>query len=291
MHPLKRPLVLIWNAVNHALVQAVEIGGSAARGQFERCNVCGQWSLMVRRPRVIPPRLVDMWGLTRRQARALLRKESLDCLRCGAKLRGRRLAQVVVRMLFDDAAHPPESLSAWVRTQCAQRLTIAEINRIDGVHQIMAGLPGLRYSDYNAPGVPHEDLTRLSYPDETFDLVLTSETLEHVPDLNAAIGEIRRVLRPGGLHIFTIPLLATVERTFARARLGADGTIEPLRGPLLHHPAGDAGYPVFTEFGLDFADRLSESGFEVQIHFLPVTDDDVAQVWVARKVQQPVSPG
>ena len=49
----------------------------------------------------------------------------------------------------------------------------------------------------------------------SFDLVLTSETLEHVPDLAAASREIRRVLVPGGRHIFTIPLLPDVPRTFA----------------------------------------------------------------------------
>ena len=56
-------------------------------------------------------------------------------------------------------------------------------------------------------GFRSEDLTRLTYSDASFDLVLTSETLEHVPDLEAALREIRRVLVPGGRHIFTIPQL------------------------------------------------------------------------------------
>ncbi|HEV2837133.1 MAG TPA: class I SAM-dependent methyltransferase [Pyrinomonadaceae bacterium] len=42
------------------------------------------------------------------------------------------------------------------------------------------------------------DAERLDFPDETFDLVYSHGVLHHTPDTQAAVGEIHRVLRPGG---------------------------------------------------------------------------------------------
>ncbi len=124
---------------------------------------------------------------------------------------------------------------------------------------------------------------RLSYPDASFDLVLTSETLEHVPDLATAIGEIRRVLVPGGRHVFTIPQLPQVLTTFARSIVLPDGSTEDI-APRICHPGGDVGYPVFTEFGADIDQVFRQAGFELDVFFGPNRDDDVAQVYVARKL-------
>lgn len=46
--------------------------------------------------------------------------------------------------------------------------------------------------------VQYGDFTALSFPDGTFDAVLALESLQNAPDLGQALGELYRVLRPGG---------------------------------------------------------------------------------------------
>jgi SAM-dependent methyltransferase len=213
-----------------------------------------------------------------------------DCSQCGAKLRARRLARILLD-LYPIDGRPARSMAEWVESEEVRSLRVAEFNRVEGLHEILVRLPRFEASDYRdgaepgsvVEGVRSEDLTRLTYPDAAFDLVITSETLEHVPDLDAALREIRRVLAPGGRHVFTIPLLPGVPLTFARARLEPDGTKVDLAPPICH-PGGDVGYPVFTEFGADFPDLVRAAGFEVEVRFGPTTEDDVAQVYVARRV-------
>ena len=49
------------------------------------------------------------------------------------------------------------------------------------------------------------DGTRLPYPDASFDKVIASEVLEHVPDDTAAYDELMRILKPGGTLAVTVP--------------------------------------------------------------------------------------
>lgn len=49
------------------------------------------------------------------------------------------------------------------------------------------------------------DALRLPYADDSFDVVLMSEILEHIPSDAAAIAEMVRILRPGGVAAVTVP--------------------------------------------------------------------------------------
>jgi SAM-dependent methyltransferase len=288
---LKRMLVPCWNAAHRYGWLAHDYLDAVGHGRYVRCVVCGKFRPMLYRRRVIPRRLEELWGLSPTLAEALARKESSDCAHCGAKLRCRRIAQVVLNLYpVGNPPAPARSLADWIERPESQALRVAEINRIDGLHDQLGRLPRFDGSDYRpgAPpgcivdGVRSEDLTRLSYPDARFDLVLTSETLEHVPDLDAALGELRRVLARGGRHIFTIPLLPQTPKTFPRTVVLPDGTVED-RAPRIAHPGGDWGYPVFTEFGADFPERLRQAGFDVAVFFGPTRDDDLAQVYDCRR--------
>ncbi len=54
-------------------------------------------------------------------------------------------------------------------------------------------------------GVVQGDALRLPFADGTFDRVIASEVLEHIPDDVSAMRELARVLRPGGTMAVTVP--------------------------------------------------------------------------------------
>lgn len=110
-------------------------------------------------------------------------------------------------------------------------------------------------------GVRCEDVQRLSYADAAFDLILHSEVFEHVADDAAGFRELLRVLRPGGLMLFSVPL-AGAAATVERARVGPEG-VEHLLPSVYHSDLvrRDTGVLVFRDYGDDIVDRLRRGGF------------------------------
>ena len=58
-----------------------------------------------------------------------------------------------------------------------------------------------RLADFRAT----DDLSRTGLADASVDVVVMSETLEHLLNLEAVVAEVRRVLRPGGTFLITVP--------------------------------------------------------------------------------------
>ena len=130
--------------------------------------------------------------------------------------------------------------------------------------------PWLAGGTADAAGTRHEDLTRLSMADASFDAVLSFECLEHIPDFRAAIREIRRVLRPGGRFFFSVPFCAGLHPNTIRARVSPDGTVEHLLPPEYHgDPVAAGGCLCFTHFGWQLMEDLRDAGF-VDAHGLAV---------------------
>jgi SAM-dependent methyltransferase len=61
-------------------------------------------------------------------------------------------------------------------------------------------------ADLEAPADARVDLTDVSFPDESFDVVLCLHVLEHIEDDRVAMRELRRILRPGGFAVVDVPL-------------------------------------------------------------------------------------
>ncbi len=70
-------------------------------------------------------------------------------------------------------------------------------------------LPGLQQARDHGVSVAQADVLRLPFADGTFDVVVAGEILEHVEDLARLVGEVCRVLRPGGTLV-----VDTIARTW-----------------------------------------------------------------------------
>jgi SAM-dependent methyltransferase len=215
-------------------------------------------------------------------------RESGACSQCGAANRQRQMA-LVLRKKLRLATRGPCALPAGCR------LYNAEIT--GALHATLASSPGYVCSGYWGDeyasgsivnGVRHEDLERLSFADDTLDLILTSDVLEHVSDAYRAHGEIFRTLRPGGWHIFTVPFDPSLADDDVRARRH-DGGIEYLAEPLYHGDPlrPDQGVLVWRIFGREMLTRLAQIGFRTATMQVRSPDHgilgDNALVFAARK--------
>ena len=115
-----------------------------------------------------------------------------------------------------------------------------------------------------------EDVTDLSFEDESFDAVVSSDVLEHVPDFRAALENFYRVLAPGGDLVLTVPFLDASQESLRRAEIDDNGEVRHLVEPEYHgDPVSPDGVLAFHSFGWDLLDALRDFGFESAHWCLP----------------------
>lgn len=116
--------------------------------------------------------------------------------------------------------------------------------------------------------ISHMDLQKIDFPNESFDVFISGDVFEHLPDLNKALTEIARVLKPGGLLVSSFPFNVTRVETLVRASLSETGEIIHHEKPEYHGNPVDveARSLVFQLPGWDIVPRLASIGFE-DAHF------------------------
>lgn len=117
-------------------------------------------------------------------------------------------------------------------------------------------------------GIRHEDVERLSFANDSFDLIISNDVLEHVVNPRKALEEACRVLRPRGKLLMTVPFHLDKEKGERRAEL-VNGKLEHVLPPVYHgNPVSDDGSLVFTDFGWDFLQDIRDAGFaRAELHF------------------------
>ena len=97
------------------------------------------------------------------------------------------------------------------------------------------------------------DITRIDYPDDSFDVIHCSHVLEHIQEDLLAMRELSRVLAPTGWATILVPVIA--EQTFDDPRATSAEERARLFGQWDHVRA----------YGRDFRDRLGAQGFAVEV--------------------------
>jgi ubiquinone/menaquinone biosynthesis C-methylase UbiE len=155
--------------------------------------------------------------------------------------------------------------------------------------QFLKGNFSKTYESEYFPGVPSgemvdgvlsQDCTKTSFGDASLDLVTSNQVLEHVPNFQAALTEVLRVLRPGGAFIFSVPLYN--DKTRQIAKLDLTQKVVFFGKPEFHDSriGGPKSAPVFWRHGTqDIIEIIETSGFETEL----------VDIWVTDVQRQPMS--
>lgn len=177
-------------------------------------------------------------------------REHYRCLNCGSLPRERALMRVLAErfpgwrdLVVHESSPVDRGASARLRRECARYVP-------------SQFFPGVAVGQL-VNGVRCEDLEALTFPDASVDLHVTQDVMEHVFDPHRVFREIARTLRPGGAHVFTVPLVRRAQPSRARARRAPTGSVEHLL-PAEHHgnPVDASGSLVVTDWGYDICARI-----------------------------------
>ena len=111
-------------------------------------------------------------------------------------------------------------------------------------------------------GIRHEDVERLSFADESIDLIVSNDVFEHVPHPQLAFAECVRVMKSGGVMLASIPFHSGNASTVVRSGISVDGLIHFLPPSYHGNPVSQDGSLVFTDFGWDIMESLNLAGFK-----------------------------
>ena len=136
-------------------------------------------------------------------------------------------------------------------------------------------------------GFRNENLEQMTLADNSVDIFISQDVLEHIMNPTSALKELARILKPGGAHIFTIPWKPHL-KTEARAEL-RDGEIVHLKPEEYHgNPISEKGSLVVTDWGSDTVEKMDAiSGLCTEVVSLQIPDlgikGDRLEVFVSRK--------
>lgn len=212
-----------------------------SRSLVNTCLCCGATQLTS--VSVLWERLIQEWELSLDEVNYIDRQQGFHCQICSSNLRSMALASALMSNFQFSG-----TFSEFVRQPKAQSLKLLEVNGAGSLTQFLSHLPGHSLSAY-----PDVDMMALPFESLSFDVVCHSDTLEHIPDPVAGLSECYRILKPGGLLAFTVPMI--VDRlTRSRHNL-----------PSSYHGNSEGGredFLVHTEYGSDAWKQVIQGGFQ-----------------------------
>lgn len=267
-----------------------------ARGKLAlsgRCNVCGRGSQFLSTdPALYREELFCVHCLTTSRYRSMARG-LLDAFAILAGVEAASLAQLPRwsrrrLSVYDTQVAFDTGGSAYPAPVLLERCRWIDL-------EVSTWKPGRPRGERLAPHVTNQTLERLTFADASFDVVLTSDVMEHVRLEEPAHREIRRVLKPGGIYLFTVPHWrdrSTLERVKITDPADPSRDVDVL--PREYH--GDANSEegralAYRSFGIDLDGKLGRLGFEVSYtkHDIPELGILNTELFSCRVVGSPVT--
>ena len=193
------------------------------------------------------------------------------CIFCRSSSRKRHVAQALQRELG------PEVASIAMLPQIGSELRILSASIDDPFRRVLHDYEHFFCSDL-LPGVPPgkeleervfcQDLEKLTFPDRSFDVVITEDVLEHVKYHEKAFREAHRVLSDRGVHIFTVPFVFD-QPTIVRFDTENDLLLLP---PEYHDDSLRGRILAYRTFGIDMYELLEKIGFRTVVSFSTFKD-------------------
>lgn len=216
------------------------LGGNKKR-QAISCPICGGSTYGQRS--VLWQELIDEWQLSAEEVQYIDLQQGNYCQSCQCNLRSRTLAGAFLE--YFGYGGTLEEFAR--RSRQVDKPRILELNEAGGLSSWLQRMRGHALALF-----PEVDMQSLPYADGSWDLILHSDVLEHVPQPVMALQECWRVLAPGGALIYTIPIV--------HGRLSRTRQHMP---PSYHGTPGMAvpDWLVHTEYGADFWLQPMAAGF------------------------------
>jgi SAM-dependent methyltransferase len=232
-----------------------------------RCNVCGKQTLFF-------------------YSDEAQYRESLVCAHCLTTSRYRSLARGILLAIRELTGVEAQSLAELEPEMNMASLRIYD-TQVPFYFRVAYPLPDLlsrckwidvqtsTYRPKEMPGatlganITNENLEALSFPDNSFDIVITSDVMEHVRLDYKAHWEIRRVLKPGGFYLFTVPHFRGRKETFYRVAVvdSYDATKDIYLAEKEYHGdtnSEEGGVLSYRSYGTEIDGTLDELGFTVE---------------------------
>jgi SAM-dependent methyltransferase len=192
-------------------------------------------------------------------------RDNYLCASCGSIPRERTLMRVIQSFYPDWRGLAPHENSSGGRGASAKLLKECT-NYISS--QYYKDVP----TGVMREGVRCENLEALSFGDNTIDLHISQDVLEHIFNPELAFKEIARTLRPGGAHICTLPIVNKHKPSCRRASLNSEGLVTYYDDIQYHgNPVDINGSLVTFDWGFDICEKIhSASGMFT--HLIQIDD-------------------
>lgn len=254
-----------------------------------QCNVCGKQAYFFYQE-------VALW------------RESLNCEHCRTTSRYRSITRGILRAICeltgDEAtslATLPHSSKTRLRVYDTQppfycdpcAYPLPDLLKATGWVEVVLSQykPKKPLGKVLAKGVTNQNLECLTFADDSLDIVITSDVMEHVRLDDRAHREIYRVLKTGGIYIFTVPHNRAWDETLIRVQI-----IDPddpskdvhLLEPEYHGDTNSdegGGVLAYRTYGKDVETFLAGLGFEVEYSCLDIEQLGImnAELFYCRK--------